>query len=124
MSKENCSPNASSDLIDLNDSIDDLFTPIDIKLFVNPSTILPIDAAISKIQNEELNILNMPESPPFTKVSSIKMYNTITEDRKSKSPSVKPPPLNNSPLITEIHAKRPFKSHLPIRVKRKLETDD
>jgi hypothetical protein len=116
---------STNGLIRLDDSIDDLFITTDESSSSTTTTnerenISPLkqkhqqaqNSAVSKIQNEEqVKIDDMPASPPFTKVSSIKIYKTPS--RKDEPKVIK---VTSSSLT-----KTTTKSFLPVRVKRKRE---
>lgn len=116
---------STNGLIRLDDSIDDLFITADESSSSTTTTnerenISPLkqkhqqvqNSAVSKIQNEEqVKIDDMPASPPFTKISSIKIYKTPS--RKEEPKVIK---LTSSSLT-----KTTTKSFLPVRVKRKRE---
>lgn len=108
---------STNGLIRLDDSIDDLFITTTTNERENISPLKQKhqqaqNSAVSKIQNEEqVKIDDMPASPPFTKISSIKIYKTPS--RKDEPKVIK--------LASSSLTKTTTKSFLPVRVKRKRE---
>lgn len=113
----------ASELIDLNDESLDTLTPLNstksdeidqIKGASNTETKQPEH---SNLLNEEIDTRNLPASPPFTKVSSIKMYKspikTSTSTSVAVNKQVKSTPLSKS------NWKDPTKSFLPRIIKKR-----
>lgn len=118
------------DLINLNEEIDNFFESKPQKETENNPTDAVSTENSTKIDsytilNEQLKVPEqislLPASPPFTKVSSIKMYKKVEKSNLStnqKSPKKIIPNLN----LKETGLKRdPTKSYLPRIIKRRKE---
>ena len=120
----------ADELIDLNDdSLDNLITfnnagtttnqQTSVETIKSPDQELKVE--INGFLNEEIDTRNLPASPPFTKVSSIKMYKT---PMKTEGSGYKPN--KSTPLIKVRGAiagkpdwKDPTKSFLPRIIKKR-----
>ena len=113
-------------LIDLlDDSVDDFFTIKPSNL--SNSTIEQVNFSLKlktqndTILNEEIVTQHLPASPPFTKVSTIKMYNNKTplKNTKTVSPSNKSTLTKSTAIpLSNLGRKDHTKSYLP-RIKKR-----
>lgn len=80
------------DLINLADCVDDFFTNKPSDDIKDEKTLENIEKAqvIETILNEEIDTQNLPASPPFTKVSSIKMFSKTEIISKKPSTPLRP----------------------------------
>ena len=116
---------SNEEFINLNDDSLDNFTTLrpqnDAKVSDKTTgQILPTStASLSDLLKEEIDTRNLPASPPFTKVSSIKMYKTTPlKPGKTEIVELKPVKTKESNLPLK-RAKDSTKSFLPRIVKKR-----